>query len=157
MGEPVEDEPTVGVGDPLYLPSPEEAVPILEAVVADWDFETLARYYDFSRLDDLEVSGVYVDSWPEPHPSWFTDEYPPHVAIQPDPVVRFSHPFPPTFEYVDHEVDGDVATVVVEGSWDTGFEDETQAGRWAFKLRRHDEGWQVLPDPVEVIEGDAPP
>lgn len=151
------DDRPFEVGDPCYLPSPEEAVPILEALVADWDFVTLARYYDLSRLDGLGESGVLVDSWPEPDASWFTDEHAPHVAIQPDPVVRFRHPFPPTFEYVDHSVDRDVATVVVEGSWETGFEGEVQAGRWAFELIRHDEGWQVLPDPVEVLEGDEPP
>lgn len=163
------DDRPFDVGDPLFAPSPEDAVRILAGLLADGDWETLARYYDLSAVDRLAEPGIDVHAWPDPDASWFTDVPAPHVAIAPDPAVRFRHPFPPTFEYVDHEVSGDgdhettgdgddvagdVATVVVGGTWSPGPEVESQSGRWAFELVRKEVGWQVLPTPVEVLEGD---
>lgn len=155
-----DDGPDLEVGDPLYLPSPAEAVPILSDLLARGDWETLARYYDLSGVGEPDDPGAVVDRWPWPDASWFTDAPAPYVAIAPRPPFRYRHPFPPSFEYVGHEVEGDEARVVVEGSWTPdsvhGEEAAPQAGRWAFRMRRHDEGWQVLPDPVERLgEGTA--
>lgn len=153
---PEDPSADVDVGDPLHIPSPEEGVSILADLLDRHDWETLARYYDLSAVDDAEEVGVNVNEWPTPDPSWFTNEPAPHVAIAPTLHVIYHHPFPPTFEYVDHEVNGDVATVVVEGTWDPGGDVERQEGRWAFELRRHGDGWQVLPHAVDVLEGDDP-
>lgn len=148
-----DDDATLEVDEPLFLPGPEEAVPVLAELLAAGDWETLARYYDLSRLDASEETGLDVQEWPEPDPSWFTDEPAPHVAIaRTDPGVRFRHPFPPTFEYVDHLVEGETARIVVEGTWDPGVPEKRQEGRWAFRMRRREDGWQVLPDPVEILE-----
>lgn len=111
--------------------------------LASWEVEVVE---DDGYLD------VFVDGEPlvaiaydEEDIAWVpTEDRAPHVAIEWDGALHYRHPFPPTFEYAEHEVDGDVATVTVEGSWDPG-DGSPQEGRWTFEMKRHEEGWQVRP------------
>lgn len=137
-------DPDAEIGDPLHLPSPREAVDVLAELVERRDWAKLARYYDLSE--------VGIEAWYVLGGYWFTTEPAPHVAIQWDGTVRFQRPFPPGFTYVSHKIDGDVATVVVDGSFDPG-DGRLQEGPWTFEMRRDEEGWRLLPKtPVREAE-----
>lgn len=119
--------------DPRYLPDPPDAIPVIAGLLRDRKWTELARCHDLtdSHLDveDLARGRYFLD--PD--------------ADTGHPVTRgWRHPFAPGFEYDLHQVDDDEALVHVVLQVDQG-DGPVQTGRDSFEMRRHDEGWQILP------------
>jgi len=121
--------------------SPREAVPQISRLLREKNWGALAQYYDLtdSGIDRSELtSGAF----------FYRTERP--AAAHPAGFWRYKHPFAPGFEYDREEPAGKpgvvIVTVAVEIDQGDG---RTQRGISQFKMKKHPEGWQILPGPVE--------
>jgi hypothetical protein len=123
----------------LYFESPAQAVEISTQLLRAEQFEQLSRYYD---LRDTQIDRAQLASG-----DFFVRRERPATA-HPGGFWRFKEPFAPGFEYADHALAGEVATVRVTVEIDQG-DGMMQRGESFFRLRKSAHGWQLLPGPGE--------
>ncbi len=126
-----------GVGT-AYFESAEVAVKEITRLLVAKDWPVLAGYYDLSGSDidrATLVSGEFFTRKTRPELS--------HPAVN----WRIKGPFPPNFSYQStaSTVEPDVKRVRVGIEIATGADTPIQEGSSEFCLRKHPEGYQVLP------------
>ncbi len=135
-------EALTGTGK-LYFKTPMDAVEVLSSLMSASDWETIARYYDLSatavKREELESGRFFLYSDPPPGPPFMRK-----------PGIR--RPFAPGFKYERHAPDGgDTVRVYLKMEIDQGG-GRVQRSLDAFKLKKSDAGYQVLPGEVSYFD-----
>ena len=125
--------------DPAYFESPRQAVEAVTVMLEAKDWPALARYYDLggSDIDRAQlVSGEFFYRTERPE------------AAHPGGFWRYKHPFSPSFHYVSSAPAGGpgIVRVMLEVEIDQGEGSPVQRGRAEFRMRKSENGYQVLPD-----------
>ncbi len=122
-----------------FFESPKSAVDQIREMLRAKDWPRLTRYYD--------LTGTDIDPTDLNSGAFFWREDRPEIA-HPGGFWRYKHPFPPSFRYqmAEPETDAGIVTVHLMIEIDQGAGSPTQAGFQTFRLRRSDNGYQVLPD-----------
>lgn len=120
-----------------YFESPQQAVPQIDAMLRQAQWEQLAAFYDLTRatVDRSELtSGRFFEA----------TERPP--AAHPAGFWRYRHPFAPGFKFdrVEPTQDPQVSKVIMTVAIDQG-DGRVQRGFSEFLMRRSERGWQILP------------
>ncbi|MBL9131011.1 MAG: hypothetical protein JNG86_07420 [Verrucomicrobiaceae bacterium] len=123
---------------PLYFTSPESAVTEVTALMREKAWKKLARYYD---LTGTSIPRATLDSG-----VFFMVKIP--DSPQPPALAGLGErePFVPGFEFISTEAGKDPGVTVVH----IGMEIEQGGGpkqkvRSQFLLKKHEQGWQLLP------------
>jgi hypothetical protein len=126
-----------------YFSSPEEAVPIITALLVKKAFKTLASYYD---LSDSGINLIQLESG-----DFFIRKERPEVA-HPTDIWQYKHPFSPGFKFsgMRSEERENVYLIHLEIIIDQGVDSPSQVGFDSFYMIKSDRGWQVLPDHVQA-------
>ena len=125
-----------------YFSSPEEAVPIITALLAKKDFKTLASYYD---LSDSGINLIDLESG-----DFFIRKERPEVA-HPADFWQFKHPFSPGFKYSGMRSGPreNVHLIHLEIVIDQGVDSPSQVGFDSFYMIKSAQGWQIITDVVK--------
>ena len=126
-----------GLGS-AYFQSPKQAVSAITVLLEAKDWPVLAKYYD---LTGSEIDRAALDSGEF---FWRTKRPP---AAHPAGFWRYKHPFAPGFKYDDEQATDRprVVKVAVKIEIDQGGGPQ-QRSFSHFLMRKHPQGWQVLPD-----------
>lgn len=128
----------------LFFASPTEAVTQLTQMLNASDWKTAARYYDLSGTN-MRREGLASESFFIKNPAAETRFLDRRGAMR---------PFTPGFKYERHAPDGaDTIRVYLKLEIDQG-DGMTLRSLHAFRMRKSQRGYQVLPDEVSYFEND---
>ncbi|MBE7494449.1 MAG: hypothetical protein HS117_05860 [Verrucomicrobiaceae bacterium] len=123
---------------PLYFTTPEAAVTEAAKMMRDKAWRVLARYYDLSGTD---IPRATLDSG-----VFFMVKVPDQPLPPPLAELGQREPFVPGFQFINTEPDKEPGVTIVH----VGMEIDQGGGpkqkvRSQFRLRKHEQGWQLLP------------